>query len=63
MDKRLHSFDTLLHFSSDAVIIQFVFLVVTTNRARTAGDKLKDSEEVLKLLNLARDEELRICGR
>ena len=60
---RLQSFDTLLYFLIAGVLIQFIFLIITNHRAKSAAEKLRNSEEVLKLLNSEREKErLRISS-
>ena len=54
---RIRSFDTFIYFLSAGVIIQFVFLIIASRKARLTGEELKYSEDVLFLLNKEREKE------
>ncbi len=63
IEERLQSFDTLLYFLGAGVIIQFIFLLVITHKAKLTGRQLRNSEEVLRLLSQEREKErLRISS-
>ena len=61
--ERLEFFNTLFYFLIIGTVIQFIFIIVSARRYIASQTQLKNSEEVLKLLNSEREKErLRISS-